>query len=238
MRVLTPTSSRRPPRASVLGALAATLTLVATVGIVGDSVGHGGSASAQGETQLNWVSGPDIHYDISSALRGQHRGGARAAVDRPKPFAAPADPSAPRRVVVPALHIDAGVVPVGASGGELLPPSDVDLLGWWADGAKPGDPVGSALITGHSVHTGGGALEHIDELVAGDAMSVEVGHRTVSYVVSEVEVLSKPDLAREAASLFAQNVPGRVVLITCADWNGSEWLSNAVVTAVRAPVAS
>ena len=35
--------------------------------------------------------------------------------------------------------------------------------------------------------------------------------------------------------MFSQDVPGRLVLITCEDWDGSRYLSNVVVTAT--PVA-
>jgi hypothetical protein len=31
--------------------------------------------------------------------------------------------------------------------------------------------------------------------------------------------------------VFAQDVPGRLVLVTCEDWDGSGYLSNAVVIA-------
>ena len=37
-----------------------------------------------------------------------------------------------------------------------------------------------------------------------------------------------------ATRLFSQRVPGRLVLITCEDWNGVEYLSNVVVTATPA----
>jgi hypothetical protein len=33
--------------------------------------------------------------------------------------------------------------------------------------------------------------------------------------------------------VFDQGVPGRLVLITCEDWNGSVYLSNEVVIAHR-----
>jgi hypothetical protein len=38
-------------------------------------------------------------------------------------------------------------------------------------------------------------------------------------------------LAKQAAQIFDQSVPGRLVLVTCEDWNGTTYLSNAVVIA-------
>ena len=38
-------------------------------------------------------------------------------------------------------------------------------------------------------------------------------------------------LARHAAQVFDQGGPGRLVLVTCDDWNGYQYLSNAVVLA-------
>jgi hypothetical protein len=39
-------------------------------------------------------------------------------------------------------------------------------------------------------------------------------------------------LAKRAAQLFDQSVRGRLVLVTCEDWNGTVYLSNVVVVAL------
>ena len=144
-------------------------------------------------------------------------------------------PGAPRRVLVPALGVDARVLPVRAPGGTLVPPSDPQQLGWWAGGARPGDATGSALVTGHTVHTGGGALDDLETLNRGDAVTVRTDRGRVRYVVRSVSVYSKGSLAHHAQVLFSQEVSGRLVLITCEDWDGSRYLSNVVVMAT--PVA-
>ena len=41
----------------------------------------------------------------------------------------------------------------------------------------------------------------------------------------------KAALAKRAAQLFDQSVRGRLVLVTCEDWNGEVYLSNVVVVA-------
>lgn len=144
---------------------------------------------------------------------------------------APWEPGAPRRVVIPALRVDAGVVPVEAPDDTLIPPTDPQQLGWWADGARPGAERGSALVTGHTVHTGGGALNHLEDLTRGDRVVVRTDRGRIAYRVDRVRTYSKGRIARDAERLFSQDVPGRLVLITCEDWDGSQYLSNVVVIA-------
>jgi sortase (surface protein transpeptidase) len=133
--------------------------------------------------------------------------------------------------VIPALHVDAPVVPVHAPGRTLVPPSDPSRLGWWVDGAEPGARRGSALVAGHTVHTGGGALDDLETLRPGEPLVVRTDHGTIHYVVRHVHVYAKGRIAADARRLFSQRVPGRLVLLTCEDWNGSRYLSNVVVTA-------
>lgn len=149
----------------------------------------------------------------------------------PEPARARWVPGAPRRVVIPALGVDAPVVPVRAPGGTLVPPSDPSRLGWWAGGARPGAARGSALVTGHTVHTGGGALDDLETVHRGDRIVVRTDRGTVRYAVQRVEILRKGAVAREAQRLFSQDVPGRLVLVTCEDWDGERYLSNVVVVA-------
>jgi LPXTG-site transpeptidase (sortase) family protein len=113
----------------------------------------------------------------------------------------------------------------------LIPPSNPRLVGWWSDGARPGATKGSAIITGHTVHTGGGAFDNLDRLRAGDSVKVATAKRTISYAVVAVTTYRKRALAKQAAQIFDQSVPGRLVLVTCEDWNGTTYLSNAVVIA-------
>ena len=158
-----------------------------------------------------------------------------AAAPRPDP--PPAEPlpdGRPLRVGVPELGIDAPVVPITAPGGVLTPPDDPQVLGWWSAGAQPGARRGSALITGHTVHTGGGALDHLEQLRTGDRVWVTTDAGRIEYAVTGVDVLGKGELAQRAPAIFDQSVQGRLVLVTCEDWNGVEYLSNVVVTAAPA----
>jgi LPXTG-site transpeptidase (sortase) family protein len=137
----------------------------------------------------------------------------------------------PQRLVIDALGVDAPVVGIDAPGGVLRPPDDPQVLGWWRAGATPGAARGSALVTGHTVSSGGGAFDDLETLRSGDRLSVRTAAGVIGYEVGSVTVYRKARLARRAATIFSQEVPGRVVLITCEDWNGTTYESNVVVTA-------
>ncbi|MBF4163529.1 class F sortase [Nocardioides sp. CBS4Y-1] len=141
------------------------------------------------------------------------------------------EPGVTRRLIVPRLGVDAPVLSIEAPGGVLTPPSDPQTIGVWAAGAQPGDATGSALVVGHTVHTGGGALDDLETMRAGDPVRFEDGGSTLAYRVSDVQVYSKGTIASDAQQLFSQSVPGRLVILTCEDWDGTGYLSNVVVTA-------
>ncbi len=146
---------------------------------------------------------------------------------------AKAEPGSPRLVRVPRLGISARVVPIRDSNDTLVPPSDPHLVGWWADGARPGAAEGSAVLTGHTVHTGGGALDNLEKVLPGNHVLVRIDHDTLRYAVQRVRIYEKDALAQHATDVFSQDVSGRLVLVTCEDWNGERFLSNVVVTATR-----
>jgi LPXTG-site transpeptidase (sortase) family protein len=139
-------------------------------------------------------------------------------------------------VVVPRLGLDVRVVPIVAVDGVLEPPSDPQVLGWWQDGAEPGALRGGAVITGHTVHTGGGALDNLRSLHIGDDILVDTANGTIRYAVARVVNMTKQAVATRSAALFDGEVPGRLVLITCTNWDGVEYLANTVV--IAAPVGA
>jgi LPXTG-site transpeptidase (sortase) family protein len=140
-------------------------------------------------------------------------------------------PGVPRRVVIDRLRMDAPVVRISTVGDALIPPSDPQQLGWWSAGAPPGARRGSALVTGHTVHTGGGAMDDLERMHRGDRVTVYTGRGIIAYDVRSVDVFGKGSIARHAQQLFSQEVRGRLVLVTCEDWDGTRYLSNVVVVA-------
>ena len=137
----------------------------------------------------------------------------------------------PRQLDVPALDLHAPVVPIDLAGHVLTPPDDPALVGWWQDGAGAGSATGAVVLTGHTVHTGGGAMDHLEQISSGDLVVLTVRDATIRYRVDRVEVLSKSALADRAEVLFSQQGPGRLVLVTRENWNGEEYESNVVVSA-------
>lgn len=138
----------------------------------------------------------------------------------------------PDSVIVPAQGVRAVVSPITTEAGALDPPSDPRQVGWWSGGERPGSPRGAAVLTGHTVHSGGGAFDDLEELAPGDEVVVRAGRTRLSYAVESVRVLSRAELARQNARVFGHSGPGRLVLITCEDWDGTAYRSNVVVTAV------
>ena len=116
--------------------------------------------------------------------------------------------------------------------GVLNPPADVSVVGWWKRSAKPGAATGQTLITGHTVHTGGGVMNKLGDLKAGDLIQVQTKAGTVDYRATRVTVFTKAQLAKHAKALFGQNrKKNRLVLVTCTGWTGYDYTSNIIVFA-------
>ncbi|TWD82736.1 LPXTG-site transpeptidase (sortase) family protein [Kribbella amoyensis] len=147
------------------------------------------------------------------------------------PATTSARPGRPTRISLPQLGITAPVVGIKAVNGQLIPPADATKVGWWSGGAQPGAARGSAVITGHTVHNGGGAFDDLDQLRPGTTVTVTTARGTLRYQVTSVTTYRKRSLAAHAGELFDQQVKGRLVLVTCEDWNGQVYLSNVVVVA-------
>ena len=141
-------------------------------------------------------------------------------------------PAQPVRLVVPALDLRSQVVPIEVDpSGVLYPPDDVDVTGWWKRSAKPGAGRGQTVLTGHTVSTGGGVMDRLGELDRGDRVRVRTPKGVVRYETTDVRTYSRAELAGHARRLFGQERSARLVLITCTDWDGSQYQSNTVVFA-------
>ena len=156
------------------------------------------------------------------------------------PGRAPAGPAygemtagAPQRLVIRAIGVDARVVPVSVGSDAVLdPPADYREVGWWDASARPGDGRGQTVVTGHTVHTGGGSMNRIGRLRPGQKVDVVTRKGTMRYRVRRVQVLGQAALAKASVRLFGQRGgSGRLVLVSCTDWNGASYDSNVVVLA-------
>lgn len=143
-------------------------------------------------------------------------------------------PGAPVRLEMPGVATKAKVVPITLEGNVLDPPRNYTEVGWWKGSAKPGARDGQTVITGHTVHTGGGSMNRLDRIKDQQEVDVLTRHAVFQYQVDKVDVLSRAQLAAHANQLFGQgHGGGRLVLVTCTDWNGSSYDSNIVVLAHR-----
>jgi LPXTG-site transpeptidase (sortase) family protein len=142
----------------------------------------------------------------------------------------------PYTLRIPRIGVDAPVVPIHSTQDRvLLPPRDPGIAGWWSDGAAPGAAHGSAVLVGHTVrNNGGGIFDDVGTLHNGDTIEVEGSDTTLTYRVQTVDVLPKNQVARDAEHIFNQAGPGRLVIITCDDWDGTTWQSNIITIAAPA----
>ena len=133
-------------------------------------------------------------------------------------------PTVPTRLRLDDIH--APVVPLELSGTTLTPPDDPSVLGWW--GKRAGARQGTTLLTGHTVHDGGGKFDDLEHTAVGAHARLS-GH---SYEVTSVKVISKDELAKRAPALFAQTGRPKLVLVTCEDYDSAtgHYASNVVVT--------
>ncbi len=149
------------------------------------------------------------------------------------PFRELSAPSKPVRLVVPALKIRASILPIEVNQQQVLdPPADPSDVGWWQRSARPGAARGQTVLTGHTVHTGGGVMDNLGKLRRGQHVKVVTPKGAMIYKTTRVVTWSKAELAKRSVRLFGQKRDDlRLVLITCTDWNGSSYDSNVVVFA-------
>lgn len=182
----------------------------------------------------------------ADAPAGSHPGAAAAEITSGARAAAPDNaathdseelsttPAEPQRLKVPSLGLDAPVLPIMADSRRLVPPSDPQVVGWWSDGARPGAEQGTAILAGHTVSTGGGVFDDLEQVRPGQRVQILSNGSRLRFQVTSVRTYHKMALAEHAAEIFDQIGPGRVALVTCEDWNGDVYLSNVVVIATPA----
>lgn len=142
-------------------------------------------------------------------------------------------PATPELLIVPSIELEAPIVPIQVDNDRVLhPPADVDEVGWWSRSAKPGSPTGQTLVTGHTVHTGGGVMNKLGDLRPGAVIQIKTKLGIVEYRATKIFVYTRDELAKHATDLFGQKREhNRLVLVTCTGWTGSEYTSNIIVFA-------
>jgi hypothetical protein len=219
------TSSRSLPTRredTVVRVLALGAVVVMAGGLLVSSQQLPAPAQASAGVSVSQVESELPAYVVGPSVRMEPRAAAHPATGRPL------------HLRVPDLGVSVPVVDISLTEGVLVPPADPQVLGWWASGAEPGALRGTALVTGHTVSTGGGALDDLHLLARGDRVFVVTEKGRIRYEVATVVRYSKRALAEAADRVFSQEVPGRLVLVTCTDFDGHEYLGNTLVFAVPA----
>ena len=222
----------RAPRAPAR--FIAGLALVAVVAACGsgdDDVVRAGSEPAP--TPVMTVASPDV-TEVSPTPTSAVTASADRTEVSPERTAIQSDGiDGPYTLRIPRIGVNAPVVPIQSNEKRVLnPPQDPGVAGWWSDGAAPGEPQGSAVLVGHTVRNkGGGVFDDIGDLSRGDAIEVKGSDSALTYRVKSIDVLAKDEVARHAEEIFAQTGDGRLVIITCDEWDGTAWRSNIVTIA-------
>lgn len=139
--------------------------------------------------------------------------------------------SQPTVTRIPSLGLNVPTVPILDEGAVLDPPSNPKEAGWWANGAMPGAREGSAVITAHKIHGGGGAFDDLEKIKRGALVTVDTQRGVQNYEIVSVNHYNREQFAEKAADFFRTDGEPRLVLITCRDWNGKDWEGNTVVIA-------
>ncbi|HEV2071289.1 MAG TPA: class F sortase [Acidimicrobiales bacterium] len=147
----------------------------------------------------------------------------------------PAKPAAePVAVRIPAIGLEAGLVPLGLNNdGTLEVPSDYQIAGWYAGGPLPGE-LGPAVITGHvDSRSGPGAFFQLSRAEPGDEIFVHYGDgTTVSFIAERVE--QHPKDAFPTRDVYGDTTRPELRLVTCGgsfDRSTGHYRDNVIVWA-------
>lgn len=238
------------PRSVRIGALVAALALVAlgVTAIVAGSRSQSAAAAplptsqfsdatlpplAPGDT-LPTTSAAPVARDAAPATGGS----AASSSSAPWTFAGA------NRLFVQSLGVNAPWTDEGISGGGLVIPSDVKVVGRWTGGAAVDATTGTVLLAGHVnyIGQGNGALYKLAQTKPGAVVVVnDAAGQHTTWRVQSLQVVQKNALP---SSIFAPTGARQLVIVTCggpimkvADGHGgtyNTYRDNVIVTAVPA----
>ncbi|MEV6792049.1 class F sortase [Streptomyces sp. NPDC051320] len=148
---------------------------------------------------------------VTSAAGAPHAGPSAASKPAPLP------PTAPTKLAIPALVIEAPVVglELNPQGQLNTPPmSKPHEVGWYRDGPSPG-AEGTAVIVGHrDTRTGPAIFLNLNALHPGDLINItRADDRTAVFSVDSVKTYKKKDFPD--AKVYGDNGRPELRLLTC-----------------------
>ncbi|EFE65477.1 MULTISPECIES: class F sortase [Streptomyces] len=146
-----------------------------------------------------------------------------AAADRQAPDSTPAGTvpplpySAPDRVRIPAIQVDAPITPVGLDSEgwvDAPPPEDPNLAGWFTGVVSPGEK-GTAVVVGHvDNHQGPAVFYGLGALKKGDRVEVaRADAKTAVFEIYGIEVFAKNNFPGDR--VYSSKGTAELRVITC-----------------------
>ncbi len=230
------TTQRWGPRAR-LGILAAVLAVAS--GAVGMTIGL---AVAGDEAPRQPVAAGPSAPTVVAGSGGEAPAPVPSSTTSPSPLGdrptAVAVATEPVRLVVPAIEVDAPVIPLGLNPDQTLEvPTTASDTGWWTGGSAPG-AGGPAVIAGHvNLRSQPGVFADLDQVRAGDEIEV-IGDDlvVVRFVVDRIERHPKDSFPTDR--VYGPTEGPELRLITCGgafDEGTGSYTDNVIVFARRAP---
>ena len=197
---------------------------------------------------------PGANPNLPSTRRISNGAPAKVAISNPADVAAAAPTTAapssgavlrapseaPTRIVIPAIKLDAPIIPVpmaykeGDPAGQYIV-ADYRVVGWHADSARLGE-VGNLVMNGHH-NVYGRVFEHLKDLQPGDAIIVYGDQRVITYTLTERHLLLERGVSMnvrlEHARFMQPTTEQLLTLITC--WPPKDYSHRLIL--VARPVA-
>ncbi|MCY3887319.1 MAG: class F sortase [Chloroflexi bacterium] len=146
----------------------------------------------------------------------------------------------PYEILIPRAKIRASVVGLGlAPNGAMGAPDNPDVVGWWADGVRPGQ-AGNLLLDGHVDYTdihgqkGPGVAWLVREIAAGDVIVIQDAEARAAYIYRVTESLAVAVDDPTALRFLRPTEAATLTFVTCEGSFDRASLSYADRRVVRA----
>ncbi|MGO1385156.1 MAG: sortase domain-containing protein [Arachnia sp.] len=130
--------------------------------------------------------------------------------------------SAPTKVRIPSLGVDASTVTLGLNGNEMETPDDPDQVGWFTGAHTPGAP-GRAVLAGHLTWNGRNTVfAGLPDVAVGAVVEVDREDGTTArFEITRVSTFKKDQFPTN--DVYASTEEPSLVLITCGgEYSSSE----------------
>jgi sortase (surface protein transpeptidase) len=173
----------------------------------------------------------------TSSQRTQERAPATRGTRARKRAHPTAGPGAPRRIVIPAIAVDAKVIRLGLDAeGALETPQRFEQAGWWSGGPRPGRD-GPAVIAGHvDSRSGPAVFFRLGELPRGSSIRV-IDHRGRAHDFRVRRTERHPKDRFPTDRVYRQASGAELRLVTCSgtfDTSTGHYRDNTIVFATAA----